>query len=103
MFANEVANFIRLLKRFKFLVVVDESHHVKRGRGGVWFDALAKRMVFAERRVVLSGTPAPNNLIDLRPQLQLLWPGIPDLEGAFDSLGDLSVDFQLVRESVRPF
>jgi len=101
MFANELENFRHLLGRYRFLMVVDESHHIKKGPGGMWYDALLNAAPLAARRIILSGTPAPNNISDLRAQLEFLWPSLPQLASIFDSIGDLSANMPQVRNGIK--
>ena len=103
MVANEVDRFRGLLHAFKFFFVVDESHHVKKGRGGAWYDALAVIAPLAIRRVVLSGTPAPNAILDLRAQLELLWPSLPQISSVFDASTNLDAALPQIRDELRPF
>lgn len=57
------------------LVVLDEAHRMKRGRDGEWGTACLDLANVAERRDVLSGTPAPQAPSDLVALLDYLWPG----------------------------
>jgi len=56
-------------------LVLDESHRMKRGRGGQWGARCLDLSPFAARRDILSGTPAPQCTRDLHAQLDFLWPG----------------------------
>lgn len=56
-------------------VVLDEAHRMKRGRDGEWGTACLDLAYFAERRDILTGTPAPNHPRDLGPLLDFMWPG----------------------------
>jgi SNF2 family DNA or RNA helicase len=56
------------------MLVLDESHNIKRIEGGKWADTLIEIAPFAHRRVVLSGTPVPNSLLDVWSQITFLWP-----------------------------
>jgi hypothetical protein len=58
----------------KLHLVLDESHKIKRPRGGLWADAVHKIGPLAARRDILTGTPLPNGPIDLASQLRFLWP-----------------------------
>jgi len=70
--ANDVIDIIDLCKQHKILLVIDESHYIKRFEGGVWSNALLAISPNAARRVVLSGTPMPNGLMDLWSQMTFL-------------------------------
>jgi len=71
-YTNELINF---LKKHKTILIVDESHRIKNPKGGKWANNILSLAPFAERRMVLSGTPMPNNFKDLWNQIQFLWPG----------------------------
>ena len=57
------------------MVVVDESHNIKKLRSATWGPALIRIAHYATRRVILSGTPMPNSYTDLWTQMTFLWPG----------------------------
>lgn len=71
--ARDIRDTARLLGRKRYLVVLDESHYVKRPQGGKLAEAMLVLSKFAERRVILTGTPMPNGLADLWSQLTFLW------------------------------
>lgn len=64
-----------LCRRMRVLLVVDESHRVKRFRGGQWAPALVRIARFARVRLILTGTPMPQSPLDLWSQFTILWPG----------------------------
>ena len=65
---------IRLLSNSKVLLVLDESHNIKRFNGGLWSSSVLKLAPYATKRMILTGTPMPNNLYDLWSQFTFLWP-----------------------------
>ncbi len=69
---EEIAEF--LLKKHKFLMVIDESHNIKRFHEGTWSEAMLGLSRYATKRVILTGTPAPNSYLDLWSQFTFLWP-----------------------------
>jgi len=71
--ARDVEELIRVLRRRRYLLVLDESHYVKRPQGGVLAESVLRLAPFAQRRVILTGTPMPNNLADLWTQFTFLW------------------------------
>ncbi|MBN1812751.1 MAG: DEAD/DEAH box helicase [Anaerolineae bacterium] len=73
--ANDVSELITLCQRHAMLVVLDESHNIKKLMDGVWSEAMLKIAPYATRRVILSGTPMPNSYEDLWTQMTFLWPG----------------------------
>ncbi len=102
MLANERESIARVLKKYPCLLVLDEAHHIKRGEGGVWFNAVNEIAPLAQRRIILTGTPAPNQLEDLLPQFEALWPDLNPAQRAMDLYGryDRIEDF---REALSPY
>lgn len=72
--ANDVDEVIKILSKKKFLVVLDESHYIKKPVGGKMSEAVISISKYAYRRVLLTGTPMPNGLPDLWSQCTFLWP-----------------------------
>ena len=67
-------NFIEeLLKSEQFMIVVDESHHIKNPKAGS-SRALLYLSKFANKKLILSGTPLPNSIDDLWSQFTFLYP-----------------------------
>jgi SNF2 family DNA or RNA helicase len=60
-----------LLKKFKFMLVCDESTLFK-NQASMRFKALSKMLELFKRRLILTGTPAPNGLLQLWPQIYIL-------------------------------
>ena len=58
----------------KVHLVLDEAHRMKRGRAGQWGRACIDLAFLAERRDVLTGTPAPQSAKDLDALLAAMWP-----------------------------
>jgi len=56
------------------LVLLDEAHRMKRGWTGEWGSACLSLAYIAERRDVLTGTPAPQSPRDFVALLDFLWP-----------------------------
>ena len=59
-------------------LVLDESHYIKNFEIGARGAAMLELAPHAEKRLILSGTPAPHSLLDLYPQFAFLWPGAKD-------------------------
>lgn len=55
-------------------VVLDEAHRMKRGELGEWGRACLALAHVAERRDILTGTPAPHSPQDFVALLDFLWP-----------------------------
>ena len=92
------------LQQHKCLLVLDESHNIKRFEGGTWAPALIDIGVYAQRRIILTGTPAPNSISDLWSQMTFLWPNPPILgtrEQFKTRMGHEGID--QVREQLFPF
>ena len=101
MLVNEVRSARKILASSRFVLVIDEAHHVKRGKGGAWYDAIRSISDLSTRRVILTGTPAPNTLLDLGPQLEILWPGIPLLPTTITKANP-SVGLEELRKNIAP-
>lgn len=65
----------RWLKDAPALMVLDEAHRMKLGPRGAWGAACLALGPYAARRLILSGTPAPNGPEDLANLLAFVWPG----------------------------
>ena len=57
------------------LVVLDEAHRMKRGPSGAWGSACLAIGPYSRRRMILTGTPAPNGARDLENLFGFVWPG----------------------------
>jgi len=103
--ANDKDEIIELCKRHKVLLVIDESHYIKRFAGGVWADALLTIAPNAKRRVILSGTPMPNGYMDLWSQMTFLWPSKQVLgeRNAYKNRCDDVAQQEEIKKEIRPF
>ena len=77
--ANDSAQISAFLRSVPTMLVLDESHYVKRLTGGLWATTVRDLAPLAKRRVVLSGTPVPNGILDIWSQMTFLWPDPPVL------------------------
>ncbi|MDP9404766.1 MAG: DEAD/DEAH box helicase [Actinomycetota bacterium] len=94
---------VQLCKSREVLLVVDESHRIKRFRGGLWAPALMDIAAHARVRLVLSGTPMPQSGRDLYSQLNVIWPN-RQLTGPPDAFAArVQSDFDGVLLDVNPF
>ncbi len=66
---------IRWLQDHPALLVLDEAHRTKLGPRGAWGSACLALAPYAHRRLILSGTPAPNGPSDLENLMGFVWPG----------------------------
>lgn len=105
MVTNDKEWVARFLETNKVLLILDESHYIKRLQGGAWSTTLISLSPLAKRRIILSGTPVPNSLEDLWSQFNFLWPNT-DILGTSDSYRDRinrDNDAQSsIREELRP-
>ena len=65
----------QLCRRLQIMLVVDESHRVKRFRGGQWAPALVEVARYARVKLILTGTPMPQGPNDLWSQFNILGRG----------------------------
>ena len=71
--AKEFRRLSQILSENKFMVIVDESHHFKNPNSQA-ASALLQLSKLAKKRMILSGTPVPNNFDDLWSQFTFLYP-----------------------------
>src|SRR5262249_19963049 len=67
-------------------VFLDESHRIKGGSGKPIPDAVLQFSHLPAHKLVISGTPMPNSIVDLVPQFSFLYPEFDVTE---DNVGDL--------------
>ncbi len=93
----------------KFLIVIDEAHNIKK-IGGKWSTAALELGKMSEHKVVLTGTPMPNQHKDFYNYLDFLF-GDNEIMTALDKAkvdvlvekDNLSEASQLLREKLDPF
>ena len=73
---------MRMLQENRFMVVVDESHHIK-NPSGTRSEAIRRLSELAHKRMILTGTAVPNTLEDLWAQITFLYPSM-DVLGTFE-------------------
>jgi SNF2 family DNA or RNA helicase len=94
---------IELCKANDTMMIVDESHRIKRFKGGLWAPALIDIAKHARVRMILSGTPMPQGGRDLFSQLNFLWPG-GELTGSRDAFAtQVDANFGSILSDVQPF
>lgn len=92
-----------LCRTYRTMLVADESHRVKRFRGGSWAPALVEISKHARVRMILSGTPMPQSGKDLYTQLNILWPD-GELTGPRDDFATrVEKDFGGLLRDIKPF
>ncbi len=103
MATNDVEDVIEVLQNYKIMLVLDESHYVKKFEGGKWSETILALSQFAKRRTILTGTPMPNNLLDLWTQITFLWPEKNLLgEKAWFKYNIESSDIEDIKSKLRP-
>lgn len=69
-----ISDYVDQPNSFLFL---DESHKIKRGFSGVIGNSILSASELPRTKLILSGTPMPNEIADLVPQFRFLFPEIP--------------------------
>ena len=100
----EKDQIIRMLQKNRFMVVVDESHHIK-NPAGARSKAIRHISEFAHKRMILTGTAVPNTLEDLWAQITFLYPST-DVLGTLEQFQyelENQNDNQYLNERLAPF
>lgn len=102
---RERENLSRALKRARYFLILDESHHIKNINLGPWAQTALELAPFAERRMILSGTPVPHSLQDLWSQFTFLWPSqaVLGTRSQFEQKLESSEQPRGLRQDVAPF
>ena len=66
---------IQWLRTRTAMLVLDEAHRMKLGPAGAWGSVCLALGPYAVRRLILTGTPAPNGSRDLENLFAFVWPG----------------------------
>ena len=71
---REESRLTKIVGESRFMIIVDESHNIKKpdGRRAMALQRIGK---YAEKRMILTGTPMPRSLDDLWTQFSFLYPG----------------------------
>ncbi|MCX4645220.1 MULTISPECIES: DEAD/DEAH box helicase [unclassified Streptomyces] len=69
---NALASWLRAAPS---MVILDEAHRMKLGTRGIYGSACMALGPLSRRRLILTGTPAPNGARDLENLLSFVWPG----------------------------
>lgn len=72
---ESVAALAKWLQQRPSMMVLDEAHRMKLGAAGAWGSACYRLGPYARRRLILTGTPAPNGRSDLENLFSFVWPG----------------------------
>lgn len=84
---NELTYF---LKSNHVMMILDEAHKIKNVSGGVYAESVLSLSPFADSRVVLTGTPAPNGYEDLYNLFHFIWPTKKIIKYQIGQLRDMS-------------
>lgn len=71
---TRLRELIDFLRRYKTALIIDESHNIKNPQQGKWATSALQLAPYAKKRIILSGTPMPNDARDLWNQITFLWP-----------------------------
>ncbi|MFB8206902.1 DEAD/DEAH box helicase [Streptomyces sp. NPDC056010] len=63
------------LRGMPSMIILDEAHRMKLGSRGTYGSACMALGPLTRRRLILTGTPAPNGARDLENLLSFVWPG----------------------------
>ena len=69
------AALVQWLRAQPAMLVLDEAHRMKLGAAGAWGSSCFALGPHAARRMILTGTPAPNGPKDLENLFSFVWPG----------------------------
>lgn len=87
---QQVPTVIELLGEFmnshSTMIFLDESHRMKRGTTGVIGKGILSLAHLPSNKLIMSGTPLPNSLVDLVPQFNFLYPEIKADESTIKDL-----------------
>ena len=107
--SKEFQRIKRMLSEDKFMIIVDESHHIKNPNSQA-ASALLELANSAKKRMILSGTPVPNNFDDLWSQFSFLYPNFQVFGGLLDYQFNLknyegfpAEQLAFVKEQIEPF
>ncbi len=71
---NDIMMLSGLLRSYKTVLALDESHYIKNFNIGARGKAALQLAPYAIKRVICTGTPAPHSLFDIWTQFTFLWP-----------------------------
>ncbi|BFV58236.1 DEAD/DEAH box helicase [Kitasatospora sp. CMC57] len=72
---RSMAGLAAWLKAAPSMLILDEAHRMKLGLNGTYGAACMTLGPLSRRRLILTGTPAPNGARDLENLLSFVWPG----------------------------
>jgi len=93
------SEILPFLRKSKVHLVLDEAHRAKGGEKSQQGEAALLLAPFAARRDILTGTPMPQGINDVKAQMSFLWPG----QNIFDQDWDLSNNISRAKVNLKPF
>ena len=69
---NDIENLKNFFKKYKFLLVIDEAHNIKKIEG-TWSKFVLELGRITKYKVILTGTPMPNDFKDFYNYLEFLY------------------------------
>jgi len=71
---KRILEICQFMQKWKTVLIIDESHNIKSPELRRWASTALEIAPYAQRRIILSGTPMPNDAKDLWNQITFLWP-----------------------------
>ncbi len=99
----EQKNIEALLQKHNFMMILDESHHIKNFYGGIHSSIALGLGKHARKKLILSGTPVPNSLEDLWSQFTFLWPREDLLGTKLAYKESINRDWKATKKRIEPF
>ena len=106
---NDVEYLKNFFKRNRILLVVDEAHYFKK-IDGVWANAILEFSIYTKYKIVLTGTPIPNDLRDIYNYLDFLFGQNKIISPEDKSRIEILLDkekrndaIQLLRDNIFPY
>lgn len=93
------SELLPFLRNSRVHLVLDEAHRAKGGEKSQQGEAALLLAPFAARRDILTGTPMPQGINDVKAQMSFLWPG----QTIFDQDWDLSDNVSRAKVNLKPF
>ena len=82
---QQLPNVKRFIAKFMVdhptMMFLDESHHIKRGISGQWSSTVLGLSHLPKAKLIMTGTPLPNSIADLVPQINFIFPELDIDEG----------------------
>jgi SNF2 family DNA or RNA helicase len=71
---NVVGSIGEFISAKQTMMILDESHRIKKGPEGSWASAVLRLSHLPDFKLIMSGTPMPNDVSDLVPQFDFMYP-----------------------------